>query len=310
MLLRRLKWPTIAWAILLSGCATVPHGDHAAPLAHELSAVPFNPQKIHQCGPAALATVLEAAGQSVTPDELTPQVYVPGRKGSFGPEMIAAAREHGMVPVPVHELSMMKAAIDDGTPVLVFQNLAVSWLPVWHYAVVIGYDDARKLVLQRSGTNPRRIDSMKVFEHTWDLGHRWAYVMAPPDRIPAVATAKDWIQSVSAIEELGKVDEAEKAYRAATVRWPEQSMPWFALSNIQLGKGETLAAETSLQHAAEHDPSVPVLNNLASLQIERGCRAEALATLSRLHDVPTAFKAAVADTERSAQALPEDSVCR
>ncbi|MEO7385334.1 MAG: hypothetical protein ABIX37_00195, partial [Gammaproteobacteria bacterium] len=49
---------------------------------HELTGVPFFPQTIHQCGPAALATVLGASGVIATPDELAPLVYLPGRRGS------------------------------------------------------------------------------------------------------------------------------------------------------------------------------------------------------------------------------------
>ena len=65
----------------LTGCAlpqtrqvlaALPPPGSPLPLSAELEAVPFFPQKAYQCGPAALATVLGAAGFAVTPDELTP----------------------------------------------------------------------------------------------------------------------------------------------------------------------------------------------------------------------------------------------
>src|SRR5687767_773739 len=81
----------VAW--LLTGCVTrppvLPHG------AVELTDTPFHPQDEFQCGPAALATVLGASGVIVRPDELTPRVYLPGRRGSLQVEMQAVTRGFG-----------------------------------------------------------------------------------------------------------------------------------------------------------------------------------------------------------------------
>ncbi len=52
----------------------------------------------YQCGPAALATVLAASGVEVTADELVPEVYLPGRRGSLQPELVAATRNRDRVP--------------------------------------------------------------------------------------------------------------------------------------------------------------------------------------------------------------------
>src|SRR5262249_33165121 len=70
---------------LLQGCASfTPQTEALAegwpeglPRAHELTEVPFFPQSDYQCGPAALATVMVAAGVKVTPEELVPEVYLP-----------------------------------------------------------------------------------------------------------------------------------------------------------------------------------------------------------------------------------------
>ena len=94
-----------ACVLLLSGCAALwpqtaelrealPQG---LPERVELKEVPFFPQTEYQCGPAALATALAAAGVKVTPEDLVSQVYLPERKGSLQIEMLAAARRHGLV---------------------------------------------------------------------------------------------------------------------------------------------------------------------------------------------------------------------
>ena len=64
----------------------------------QLSSVPFYPQEAYQCGPAALAGVLGAAGVAATPSSLAPQVYLPGRQGSLQLELMAASRRAGRIP--------------------------------------------------------------------------------------------------------------------------------------------------------------------------------------------------------------------
>src|SRR5437868_6842253 len=77
--------------LVLGGCAslapqTTQLRDRLPPALHdyvELKEVPFFPQDEYQCGPAALATVLNTFGVKVTPEELVPEVYLPARKGSL-----------------------------------------------------------------------------------------------------------------------------------------------------------------------------------------------------------------------------------
>ena len=115
-----------------------------------LEQVPFHPQELHQCGPAALATLLGASGLAADPLQLADQVYVPGRRGSFQAELIAATRRAGRVPWQVDgTLAALAAEVAAGRPVLVLQNLALPAWPRWHYAVVIGVDADR--VTLRSG---------------------------------------------------------------------------------------------------------------------------------------------------------------
>ena len=100
----------------------------------ELTETPFFPQEEHQCGPAALATVLNYHQLAVTPAELTPQVYLPEREGSLQIELVAAARRYGMLAYPLRgNLSDLMTEVAAGNPVLVLQNLAFGWLPKWHY---------------------------------------------------------------------------------------------------------------------------------------------------------------------------------
>src|SRR5690606_18428173 len=79
---------------LVSGAPSLQGGDAVI----ELADTPFHPQEALQCGPAALATVLGAAGVDAHPDELAREVYTPGLGGSLQLELAAAARARGFVP--------------------------------------------------------------------------------------------------------------------------------------------------------------------------------------------------------------------
>ena len=134
---------------------------------HELDSVPFYPQKAYQCGPAALAMVLEWSGINVDPDTLVPEVFTPSHKGSLQSALIGTARRHSRIAYPISSLSDMLTEVAAGHPVIVLQNLGLSWYPVWHYAVVVGYDLPQGIVILHSGvTRERRFLS----EHLKILG--------------------------------------------------------------------------------------------------------------------------------------------
>ena len=144
----------ILWALV--GCAT-PETDRllddptGLPPRAEVAGVPFFPQEQYYCGPAALATVLSWSGLSVTQDEVAAQVYTPGREGTLRSDVVAAARRNGRLAVPVDRLADLTAELAAGRPVVVFQNLGLGWFPVWHYAVVVGYDLSAGDLVLRSG---------------------------------------------------------------------------------------------------------------------------------------------------------------
>ncbi|HCD05301.1 MAG TPA: bacteriocin/lantibiotic ABC transporter, partial [Methylophaga sp.] len=98
----------------------------------ELEDVPFFPQTQYQCGPAALATVMQYRGIDILPDTLTEQVYIPEKQGSLQIEMIAATRKQGLMPYPLApDMEDLLTEVAAGNPVLVMQNLGYNWKPFW-----------------------------------------------------------------------------------------------------------------------------------------------------------------------------------
>jgi hypothetical protein len=292
-------------AALASGCAslipqTVELRDSWLPAGLpervELAAVPFFPQDEYQCGPAALATVLANAGVKVTPQDLVPQVYLPGRQGSLQVEMLAAARRHGLVSyqlAPRYEDLLRELAA--GTPVIVLQNLGL--FEGWHYAVAMGYDFEPGELVLRSGETERKVMTFGMHEFVWRRGGYWAMVALPPERIPATAQEHRWLDAVVAFEKSGNFQAIRKAYASFLARWPENVIAAIGLANAHHAAGELRQAEAVLREAARRNPpSVVVLNNLAQTLSDQGRNEEALPIIERAAAQPEKFAEAIAKT--------------
>lgn len=271
-------------ALLLTGCAgTLPRAlqqevsAHHLPAAVELDTTPFFPQSRHQCGPAALATVLAARGVDVTPDGLSDRLYIPALRGSLQPEIAATARHYGMLVYPLQtSIADLLAEVAHGNPVLVFQNLGLRWLPRLHYAVVIGYDlDAGEVVL-RSGTTRRWRTTLATFERTWARGDHWARVIVPAGDIPATAQANPYLRAAHDLE-AGKLDNAARgAYAAATRRWPDTALVWMAYGNNRYTAADHATARDAFLRATRLAPEAPDgWNNLAYALLQTGCPQQA-----------------------------------
>lgn len=266
----------ILWHLsFVTGCATLsPTWDHAGvPRAADLTSVPFFPQQRFQCGPAALATLLTFAGRPTDPADLVEQIFVPARGGSFQLELIAAARAKSLLVYPLEpSFTAILQEIAHGNPVLVLQNLGLTWLPQWHYAVAVGYDLDQNVVILRSGVTERLELPLPTFVTTWQRAGSWAIMALPPASIPATASPNRYFQAANALEQVGNLTAARLAYDAATLKWPQDSQAWFLAGNAAYALGEIDVAENAFRRAAQLAPYAPLYwNNLAFAAQARGC---------------------------------------
>ena len=269
-------------AALLSGCAGHVGGlideldDRVTPV--ELTEVPFHSQVTDQCGPAALASVLNDAGILVSPADLRSRVYIPDRQGSLQLELVAATRHFGRIPYEIDpSLRALVAELDAGRPVLVLQNLGTDAFPVWHYAVVVGYLAPEQRFVLRSGDKERHELSARRFARTWQRSEFWAIVALVPGELPAIADEKRYLQAVAAFESVGEPADVATAYRAATERWSQSRLAWLGLGNASFSGRELAHAGDAYRKALEINPGdAIVLNNLAHIYLELGCRNDAL----------------------------------
>ena len=278
--MRLLRPGLLALAVLLTGCASgplLPPQSERLPERIELVDVPFYPQEDYQCGPAALATVLVHRGVATSPEALVPKVYLPERRGSLKLELVAAARQSGMLVYPLQpSLDALLAQVAAGNPVLVMQNLGLDWYPQWHFAVVVGYDRAKDELVLRSATTRRWVTDLRSFDRTWARAERWAVVTLPPEQLPAEPRLEAWMQGASDLEQTGQRERAERAYLTASGHWYREPLPLFALANARYTEGDREGAEKALRQSITRKPDYALgWFNLSELLAERGCPGQA-----------------------------------
>jgi len=273
--------------LALAGCANLPQSKALlrAPVTElppraEVGTVPFIAQDENQCGPAALAMTLKAAGLDVSLDTLTEALYLPARNGSLQVELLAAARRHGLLAYALEpELKNVLREIAAGNGVIVLQNLGLfAFFPYWHYAVVLGYDLERNEVLLHTGAHPRRAMPLRLFEFLWKDGGRWAMVALPPGRIPASAEEARLARAAAALEQTGHLTQARLAYGALLRRWPDNFVATMGLGTTAYALGRLSEAEAAFRAAAALRPRAgAAFNNLAQTLADQGHWDAALA---------------------------------
>ncbi|MFO7767245.1 MAG: PA2778 family cysteine peptidase [Pelovirga sp.] len=273
-----------SFILIAGGCSTYQYPHALSPEAqrHHLTEVPFFAQEEYQCGPAALAMLLAWNGQDVSLPQLVEQVYSPELKGSLQPSIVAAARRQGYLAYPLSGWSELVAELHGGQPVMILQNLGLSWYPRWHYAVVIGYDQGEQKVLLHSGVYPGMQMSMGVFERTWRRADYWGLVVVPPAVLPGSATETAYLTAVVGLERARQFSAAATAYLTATKAWPDSFVAWIGAGNSSYQAGDTATAIRSFRQAAalQPDNGIP-LNNLALVLAQAGRAEEALTVIDQ-----------------------------
>lgn len=298
---------TLAAALMVLGsaCTTLPDGGGATSRWPEeasgqvlLDGTPFFPQEAYQCGPAALATVLAGSGIEVEPDDLVDEVWLPARRGSLQTELLAATRQRERIAYVIGPaLEALVSELDAGRPVLVLLDLGVKARPVWHYAVVIGYDRDKDQVLLRSGTTELETLSRRRFDHAWVRASRWGFVALKPGELPGgKATAPRYAAAVGDLEASGKAGDALVAYQAGLHRWTGDPILGLGAANTRWAIGDVAGAEAGLREVLRMNPrEAAARNNLADILAQRGCLDAAAAeiALARRDAEGTALQSAV-----------------
>jgi hypothetical protein len=280
--------------IFLSGCGILPvvrlpqaqDGSEKA----RVDGVPFFAQEELQCGPAALAMVLNWSGIVVQPSDLSPEVYSRGLKGSLQSALIGAARRHGRVAYPITGSEALLAEVSAGHPVIVLTNLGFFWYPKWHYAVVIGYDQELHEIVLHSGITANEHLSFRVFMNIWQRSEYWGLLILPPEILPATGDEGPWLAAIVGLERAGQWQAAASGYAAALERWKESFAAWMGLGNSRYSLHDLAGATKAFRQATLlQEENGMAFNNLAQVLSEQGKRQEALAAAQRAVDLGGPF---------------------
>jgi hypothetical protein len=230
-----------------------------------LTSVPFHPQaERDDCGPAALAMMLDWSGVDADPASVAPTVYTPGREGTLQADIIQGGRRFGRLVAPVASFQDLLAELDAGHPVLVLQNLALKRWPVWHYAVAIGYDLDHQTIVLHSGTDEHLEMSFAAFDTTWRLSDRWAVTITRPEQLPKSVDRPTALKAVNGLEQAGMNDQAGRAYAALLDRWQGDFTALMGFGNARFAAGDIDAASKAFRHAVTlHPNAAEAWNNLA-----------------------------------------------
>jgi tetratricopeptide (TPR) repeat protein len=271
----------------LCGCSALqrtqmPPRPAIGPGGYELVGVPFYPQTAYQCGPSSLAMALTYQGLSITPEELKSQVFTPALKGSLQMDMVGATRRHGKIAYEITGPEAIFPEIAAGHPVIILQNLGFSWWPVWHYAIVIGYNFTEKNVILRSGVTQRKVMSYYTFEKSWAHSNYWGLMVLEPTQIPVAAEETKYLTAVLGLEKSRQFQAAVSGYQTALTRWPGSLPGLMGLGNSYYALADLPGAENAFREATEQYPLVAsAYNNLAQVLIEQGRKREALAAAQK-----------------------------
>ena len=233
------------------------------------------------------------------PIALVSQVYLPQREGSLQVEMLASARRNGAFSVRIPPgFDALVTELASGQEVLQhLQNLSLPFVPMWHYAVAIGYDLDRGDIILRSGTTERMVMRMSTFENTWARSGYWGMLTLAPGSLPTTASETAVLDAMVAFEKNSAPGAARQTYALAVQRWPANISLMLGLGNSAYAAGDLEGAADAFRRASQSRPdSGPAFNNLAATLMELGRLKEARDAAEKALALGGPWRAAAHDT--------------
>lgn len=208
-------WLTALLAVAMVGCASVePPEIRQLPERVELNGVPFFRGEAHQSGPHVLASMLGEQRIRITPGLLVKPLKLPGAEADLQVNMVQLAMEYGLMVYPLDtSLPALLKQVAAGYPVM----LRFSDGRVWsepRYAMLVGYNRAKRTVLLRAGMDRRRVMDFDTFESDWKKAGSWAVLIMSPGQLPANVDKARWLKAANELSRAGQEQAGNKAIQA------------------------------------------------------------------------------------------------
>lgn len=128
-------------------------------------------QGTHECGPAALATVLKFYGMQVTLEEVREAVYSEKLKGTLTIDMLLYAKSLGLhARHYAGSIEDIKARLLEGKPLILFTMRTFGRMRLGHYIVVLGFNDADGTVIASMGRGRLEALTIDKLQRLWARG--------------------------------------------------------------------------------------------------------------------------------------------
>ena len=179
---RCLLFALTGLALIIASCATSPRTPgEGAVLIEE---VPFFKQEAHQCGPAALAMVIDywhdttGTGRRVTPEQIVPDIYSPSARGVLGMDLEIYAKRQGFLTRQFSgTIDGLKRLVDEKIPPIILVDFGFSLYQANHFVVVIGY--TQDGVIVTSGQHQNQSIREGELKKIWGKTGNWTLVIRP-----------------------------------------------------------------------------------------------------------------------------------
>jgi len=143
---------------------------------HLIEGVPFFKQAAHQCGPAAMASVLNYRGIKVSPEEVIGAIYSRGAEGTLDFDMVLYAGKQGRKAEKYRgTLENLRKNVDSNNPLIVLVDYGFLSYRRDHFMVVLGYDENHIYV--NSGIEPIAAISNDEFIRIWKKTNFWTLLI-------------------------------------------------------------------------------------------------------------------------------------
>lgn len=263
--------------ISVCGCASVEFSTIKQSLVspnypgHYIKDILFIKQDKFACGPAALATVLRYHQIDISQQEISKELYIPKIKGSLNFEMAFFAQRFGLFSESYSgDFPDLKSKISSDIPVIVLVRNLPLVFEQYHYIVVSGFDDSKKVLIANTGVKENVLIPYKIFFACWRNANNWMLVICPPEKVNWALTHQEYNKLGNFYEKKQDFDKAITNYNEALRLKPNTPEYFFNLGNVYLKKGLFDEAKRYFENALAMDPNFSdCLNNLSCVYLEK-----------------------------------------
>jgi ABC-type bacteriocin/lantibiotic exporter with double-glycine peptidase domain len=149
-----------------------------------LPGVPFYRQEAYECGPAALATVVNywhtktGAASATTPEDIVAEIFSPSARGVLGIDLQAYAKKRGFqAHTSTGSIGEIRKQIGQSVPPIILVDYGFSFYQRNHFMVVTGY--AVNGVLANTGRAENEFIEEEDLLRIWKKTGYWMLVVKP-----------------------------------------------------------------------------------------------------------------------------------